>query len=293
MRARTFGYFFRESLRNLSRNGLMALAAATTIVVSLLIMGVFMIVIDNLNYLSEQAKKQVQLRVFLMPDTTLDQAMALRDEIKTFSALGVRQVTFVSKQKAAEEVERIWKVPDLFAENDENPLPDMLQVELKRGAQIQPLADKIKILPGVAEVLYQDFIRSMLIVVQIVWVVGITLILVVSFGVLYIIVNTVRLTVFARRKEIEIMKLVGATDWFIRWPFILEGLILGLCGACLAAIVLSKGYYFLYKSVHQTIIIPLAPESLINNQLLLYLLPAGILFGVLGSLMSVKKFLRE
>jgi cell division transport system permease protein len=293
VKARTFGYFFKESCRSIGRNGLMSLAAATTIIISLLIMGVFMILITNLNYVGEQAKSQIQLRIFLQENLPFEQAMALRDEIARYKSDGVRSVRFKSKQEVAVEVERTWKLPEFFTSGDDNPLPDMIQVELDRGAKIEQLIDKIKVLPGVSEIVYLDFIRTMLLVVQILWVVGLALILVVSLGVLYIIVNTVRLTVFARRREIEIMKLVGATDWFIRWPLILEGMLLGIVGAVLATVALSKGYYFLFKSVRQITVIPLVPEPRVNGLLLMCLFPAGILFGTLGSILSIKRFLKE
>jgi len=293
LRARTFGYFLREAGRGLSRNGLMAFAAATTITLSLLIMGVFIILVTNLTYLGERAKAQIQLRVFLGPEVSPEEAIGLREEIQGFRQDGVRRVRYVSKQAAAAEVERTWGVPELFVDMGENPLPDAIVVELDRGAKVDRLVRKLKALPGVADVAYLSFIHTLLLVVQVLWVVGVALILVVSLGVLYIVVNTVKLTVFARRREIEIMKLVGATDWFVRWPFVLEGLILGLTGAGLATAVLSKAYYFLFKSVSQMPAIPLVAEARVNHWLLLVLLPVGAFFGASGSLLSVKKFLRE
>lgn len=292
LKARTFGYFLGEAVRGLNRNGLMALAAFMTITISLLIMGVFMILIANLTHLGERAKSEVQLRVLLDQQVTPEEAMRLREQIDGYRADGVRKVTYVSKEQAAREMERAFDVSNLFSGFEDNPLPDALVVELARGANVDRLVDRINALPGVAEIVYRDFIRTILVALQILWVVGIIIILVVSLGVLYIVVNTVRLTVFARRREIEIMKLVGATNWFVRWPFVLEGTILGLLGASLASIILSKAYYFLYQSVSQLPVIPLVPEPRINNLLLLLLFPAGVFFGVAGSVLSVKKFLR-
>lgn len=271
----------------------MVLAAATTITVSLIIMGVFMVLVTNLDYLGERAKAEIQLRVFLAKDISPDEAIALRTEIGTYREDGVRAVRYVSKEAAARDVERTWGVPELFAGMGDNPLPDMLVVELQRGAKVDKLVRRINGLPGVEEIVYRDFIRTVLLVVQVLWVVGIALILAVSLGVLYIVVNTVRLTVFARRREIEIMKLVGATDWFVRWPFVLEGLILGLIGAGVATVLLSKSYYFLTKSLSHIAVIPLVSEPRINNLLILVLFPAGAFFGIFGSLLSVKRFLRD
>ena len=133
MRARTFGYFLREAGRGLGRNGLMALAAATTIVISLIIMGIFMILIVNLNGIVERAKAQIQLRVFLATEISPDEAMGLCQEISGYREDGVRKVQFVSKQAAAKDVERTWGLPELFSGMGENPLPDTIVVKLERG----------------------------------------------------------------------------------------------------------------------------------------------------------------
>ncbi|MGD9154367.1 MAG: FtsX-like permease family protein, partial [Bacillota bacterium] len=102
-----------------------------------------------------------------------------------------------------------------------------------------------------------------------------------------------RLTVFARRKEIEIMKLVGATDWFIRWPFLLEGMMIGLGGALISVVFLSKGYHLLIQYIKQLApFIPLLSERSVNNGMLTILAVAGFAFGAIGSMVSIKKFLR-
>lgn len=293
MKFRTFGYFFREAGRGLGRNGLMALAAATTMIVSLVILGVFMIVSTNLNHFADQAKNEIQLRIILKSDVTVVKAMRLRDLIvSTYKKDGVKSVKYISKEAGAADFEKTWKLPELFSDMEDNPLPDVLVVQLERGADINGLVAGINAMPGVGEIVYREFIHTLLLAVQILWIVGLALIALVSLGVLYIVVNTIRLTVFARRREIEIMRLVGATGWFIRWPFIMEGLILGLLGAVIAIVLLSKGYYFLFKSVRQIAIVPLASESSINTKLMLILLPAGLIFGIAGSFLSVKKFLR-
>jgi cell division transport system permease protein len=118
-------------------------------------------------------------------------------------------------------------------------------------------------------------------------------VVIITLVVSYIITNTIRLTVFARRKEIEIMKLVGATDWFIRWPFMLEGIILGLGAAIIAVIILSKSYMFLGQYIKQLApFIPLLSERTVNQGLVWFIPGAGFLFGLIGSVWSIKKFLR-
>lgn len=288
MKVKTLGYFVKEASMGLSRNGLMSLTAVVTITLSLLIFGCFYIVINNFNYFAEMAKSVLELRVYLKDGTD---PVAL--ETKIIELAGVKDVRFVSKEAGAKWLEKTLGVKDLFVTSD-NPLPDMINIKLKEKARVKPLVEQVSMMEGVDEVEYgKTFVEMMLIVIQIVWVVGISLVLIVAIVVLYIIFNTIRLTVFARRKEIEIMKLVGATDWFIRWPFMLEGIILGLSGALISGFVLSKGYHVLHQYLRQLApFIPLVSENTINNGMFLIIGGAGLTFGAIGSMMAIKKFLR-
>lgn len=288
MKLKTFWYFTKEASIGLSRNGLMTLATIVTITLSLIVLGSFHIVIANTNFLMNKAKEVLELRVYLKDD-----ADPYELQSKIIEYPGVKDVTYISKEKGAEWLEQNLGVKDLFKATD-NPLPNMINVKLQDDAKVKTLAKKIEALPGIDEVEYgESFIEMMLIIVQIVWILGISLVAIIGIVVLYIIVNTIRLTVFARRKEIEIMKLVGATDWFIRWPFLIEGILLGLTGSIVALLLLSKGYGLLTQYIKQLApFIPLLAEQVINRQMLVLMTALGIFFGMLGSLLSLKKFLR-
>ncbi|NLY76241.1 MAG: ABC transporter permease [Firmicutes bacterium] len=288
MRIKTFWYFAKEAWIGLGRNGLMTIATIVTITLSLIILGFFYIIIANGNYLLDAAKGVLELRVYLKDDAD---PYALQSKIIEYQ--GVKDVSFVSKEESAEWLEKNLGIQDLF-KTMENPLPNTINIKLRDDAKVRTLAQKVAALEGVDEVEYgETFIEWMLIAVQIVWVLGIGLVTIVGIVVLYIIVNTIRITVFARRKEIEIMKLVGATDWFIRWPFLIEGIILGLIGAVIALLLLSKGYYLLLQYIKQFApFIPLLTEQAINRQLFVITLGLGFSFGVIGSMLSLKKFLR-
>lgn len=288
MRIKTFWYFAREAAIGLSRNGLMTIATTVTITLSLIILGFFYIIIANGNYLLDAAKGVLELRVYLTDDAD---PYALQSKIIEYQ--GVKDVSFVSKEESAEWLEKNLGIQDLF-KTMENPLPNTINIKLRDDAKVRTLAQKVEALEGVDEVEYgETFIEWMLIAVQIVWILGIGLVTIVGIVVLYIIVNTIRITVFARRKEIEIMKLVGATDWFIRWPFLIEGIILGLIGAVIALLLLSKGYYLLLQYIKQFApFIPLLTEQAVNRQLFVITLGLGFSFGAIGSMLSLKKFLR-
>ena len=288
MKIRTMWYFTREASLGLSRNGLMTLTTIVTVTLSLIILGTFYIVIANANYLMDMAKGVLELRVYLN-----DQADPYILQSRIIEFQGVKGVAYIPKEKGAEWLEINLGVKDLFRVTD-NPLPNMISIKLQDEARVKTLAQKVRALDGVNEVEYgETFIEMMLIITQIVWALGIGLIAIIGMVVLYIIVNTIRITVFARRKEIEIMKLVGATDWFIRWPFMIEGIILGLAGSSIALLLLSKGYSLLVQYIKQMApFIPLLAERLINRQMFVLMTTFGTFFGALGSILSLKKFLR-
>jgi cell division transport system permease protein len=288
LKVKTAGYFVKEASTGLTRNGWMSLAAVITISLSLIILGCFYIVVSNFNHFAQMAKGVLELRVYLKDGVDPNSIQAQIVELE-----GVKSVRFVSRVDGAKWLEKSLGVQELFV-TDDNPLPDMINIKLKDDAKVKKLVAQVKLITGVDEVEYgKAFVEAMLIVVRIVWVLGFSLVIIIALVVLYIIINTIRLTVFARRKEIEIMKLVGATDWFIRWPFMLEGIILGLSGALLSAIILSKGYHFLYQYIHQLApFIPLLSERMINQKMFLLISLVGLAFGAIGSTMSIKKFLR-
>ena len=288
MKIKTMWYFTREASIGLTRNGLMTIASIGTIILSLIVLGSFHIVIANTNYLMDMAKGVLELRVYLEDGAD---PYALQSQIIEYQ--GVKDVTYIPKEKGAEWLEKNLGVKDLFKATD-NPLPNMINIKLQDDAKVKTLAKKVGTLDGIDEVEYgETFVEAMLIIVQIIWVLGISLVVIVGIVVLYIIVNTIRITVFARRKEIEIMKLVGATDWFIRWPFMIEGILLGLIGSTVALLLLSKGYSLLVQYIKQLApFIPLLAERVINRQMFVLMTTLGIFFGMLGSMVSLKKFLR-
>jgi cell division transport system permease protein len=288
LKIKTAGYFFKEASTGLSRNGWMSLAAVITISLSLIILGCFYVVVTNFNHFAQMAKGVLELRVYLKDGVDPSPIQAQIIELD-----GVKSVRYVSREDGAKWLEKSLGVKELFVTSD-NPLPDMINIKLKDDVKVKSLVKHISTLAGVDEVEYgKTFVEAMLVVVRIVWVLGFSLVVIIGIVVLYIITNTIRLTVFARRKEIEIMKLVGATDWFIRWPFMLEGIILGLSGALMSAIILSKGYHFLFQYINQLApFVPLLSERAINGKMFSLISAAGFAFGAIGSMMSIKKFLR-
>lgn len=293
MKANTLMRCFREAWRSLGRNGLMTLASVGTVTVSLLVLGSFFLLATNLNHAAGRALGSVYMRVILSDDADFNATERIRTWLGKQE--GVARCSFVSREDAMKRLENMYGRHDgLFQEGDEQILPESFDVSLTRDANPRRMAAGLRRLAGVSEVLYgQDFYSKMSVVARLAWIGGMIVFGLIAFGVLFIITNTIRLTLLARRREIEIMGLVGATDWYIRWPFLFEGLLIGTFGAIIAAILLSRGYYFLVKRLTETApFLNLLRYREVQTQLTWAVLGAGALFGLVASTISIKRFLR-
>ena len=294
MKISTAEYFITESLNSIRRNGLMSLASLMTVALSLLILGVFIILVMNLNHMASVLESQVQVTVYLQD--TLKEVEVREVGTRITKLPGVTRVNFIAKEEAMNRFkQRLGEQQGLLAELGEaNPLPNSFEVKLDRPERVKPVALAIAQLKGVEAARYgQEVVEQLFNLTRMVRIFGVVLILFLGLAALFIIVNTIRLTVFARRREIGIMKYVGATDWFIRWPFIIEGVLLGFLGACIAVLPLTQFYSMLTGQVYESLaFLPLLPKYPFMGYVNIFLLCAGIGIGALGSVISVKKFLK-
>ena len=294
MKISTAEYFITESLNSIRRNGLMSLASLMTVALSLLILGVFIILVMNLNHMASVLESQVQVTVYLQD--TLKEVEVREIGTRITKLPGVTRVNFIAKEEAMNRFkQRLGEQQGLLAELGEaNPLPNSFEVKLDRPERVKPVALAIAQLKGVEAARYgQEVVEQLFNLTRMVRIFGVVLILFLGLAALFIIVNTIRLTVFARRREIGIMKYVGATDWFIRWPFIIEGVLLGFLGACIAVLPLTQFYSMLTGQVYESLaFLPLLPKYPFMGYVNIFLLFAGVAIGALGSVISVKKFLK-
>lgn len=294
MKISTAEYFITESVNSVRRNGLMSLASLMTVALSLLILGVFIVVVMNLNHMASALESQVQVSVYLQ-DTMKE--LEIREVGTRITKLpGVTRVTFVGKDEAMQRFkQRLGEQQGLLAELGEtNPLPNAFEVKVDKPERVKPVAMAISQLKGVEAARYgQEIVEQLFGLTRMVRIFGMILIVFLALAALFIIVNTIRLTVFARRREIGIMKYVGATDWFIRWPFIIEGVMLGAFGAGISVLLLTQFYSMVTGQVYESLaFLPLLPKYPFLHWINLFLMLAGIGIGALGSLISVKKFLK-
>ena len=294
MKIRTLEYFVKEAAISLKRNNLMSFASITTVAISLVILGLFLIMVMNLNNMAAHLESQVQINVYLEDNLSEAERYEIGNNIKKIK--GVEEITFVTKDEAIERFrERLGEQKYLLdALDDANPLPYSYEVKLTLPEQVKSAAAEIAEYPGVKTAKFgQEAIEQLFKLTHMIRVFGVVLILFLVFATLFIISNTIRLTVFARRKEIGIMKYVGATDWFIRWPFIMEGMALGFGGALIATLVLRTSYSAITNQIYQAFMfLPLIPQYPFLNNLTILLIVLGMIIGALGSAISLKKFMK-
>jgi len=293
MKFRTLRHSFKEALRSIKRNGLMSIVSITTVMVSLLILGILILLVSNVNFMADNLEKKLEISVYLEDNLSDAQLRLLKMDIEKIA--GVKSVKFVSKEEGLENFKaQIGDNGEIFSLLEKNPLPDTFEIKTDQPEMIKSISEKIAKLDGVSEVEYgREVVEKLLKVTNAIQKIGAILIIALVIATVFLISNTIKLTVFARRKEIHIMKLVGATNWFIRWPFIFEGMILGFIGAMLASLILLEGYQLLVKNLYNTIpFIPLVAPSSISTHAMSVLIVLGIGIGIIGSVLSMRKFLK-
>lgn len=292
MRIRTLTYFFREASSNLKRNNSMSLASVGTVMVTLTILGMLFLALANLYNITNTVESKVEMRVFIREGVSEEERQAIGEKIS--KVVGIKKVQYVSRDTALRRLKKqLGENADLVKIIGENPLPDSYQIRVNDTSELKAIADVVTTFAGVEEVNYgQDFVDKLMAVSRLLMAFTIFSSIAAVTAVLFIIVNTIKITVFSRRREIEIMKLVGATDWFIRWPFILEGAIIGLFGGTLSVLTCAGVYKLATAKMYSSApFIPIIFGGAVLGDLALIIVPFGMVIGVIGSAISIRKFL--
>ena len=297
MKIRTLGRHVREGVKNLGRNGWMSFASISAVTFTLFILGVFLVLAMNVNFFAQSVEKQVEIRVFMADLTTKENLQQFEQDVRALDK--VESVQFISKDEGLKQFrESMGEKAYLFDGLEKgNPLPDAFVVKAKMPQDTAVLAAQIKQMKNVRSLNYgEGTVEKLFAATDTVRNVGIGFIIGLGFTAMFLIANTIKLTIVARRREIEIMKLVGATNWFIRWPFFVEGLLMGITGALIPIVILGVGYYYLLDAIKSsfeaTQLFTLLPLFPLVYQVALALLAIGAFIGIWGSLVSVRRFLR-
>lgn len=294
MTIRKAEYFFVEAIGSLKHNRLMALAAVTTMAISLLILGMFFVMVMNINHIASNIESQVQISAYLKQGVTAEQMNEIGKRVAGIE--GVASVKFVDKETALKIFrERLGENKAILeAMGDTNPLPDYFEIQAKNASDVKKIALQLERSGDFENVKFgQEIIEQLFRLTKFIRAVGIIVIVFLALAALFIISNTIRITVFARRREIQIMKYVGATDSFIRWPFVLEGIILGLGGSLIAVLLLSWTYSAVVDMTTRSLtFLPIIPKypllTLVNSGIIL----VGCGIGAIGSGISIRRFMK-
>ncbi|MCA1012278.1 permease-like cell division protein FtsX [Halobacillus halophilus] len=296
MKLKTFGRHGKEGVKNITRNRWMSLASISAVTVTLLLVGVFAALLLNLNHIGSQIEENVEVRVFM--DLTLEEPgqNELKDKLQDIPE--VDTVTFQSKEEGLEKlIDSLGEEGEVFESlKDENPLNDVYIVKTKNPEDTIQVAQSIKSFENVEKVEYaKETVQRLFNVMDLARNIGLAIIAGLLFTAMFLIANTIRITIVARRKEISIMKMVGATNWFIRWPFLVEGILIGMLGAAIPIAVVVFGYRYLFQEVttrYPTLFVELLPVYPFVWKVSILLILMGIIIGLWGSFTSIRKYLK-
>lgn len=299
-------YYFREALTSFKRNWVMSLASVTTIFVSMLLVGAFVIVGIVVGGMTRQLERRVEIIVYLkdgLPGTEQGRADLDAFQKAVLALPEVETVTYVSKTEALERMrERLKDDAEMLEQLQGNPLPASYEIKMRDPRQVEVVVSKLKAIPPFKsivdkadrDVVYgQKTVRRLFQLTRVGRIVFGVFIALLAFASLVLIANTIRLAIFARRKEIAIMRLVGASNWFIRWPFLVEGMLQGAIGAVLAILVIAvaRGQFFpQIEGVLQFMHVSLSSGDF--GRLMLVLAASGVVIGFMGSAIALRRFLK-
>lgn len=294
MKIRTWAFFTGQAFTSMRRNSWMTVASVGTVAVTMIVLGVFLLLAGNLTNFAGNLESQVKISVYLQDEITSEQIDELAQQCTSLEQVAL--VKYVSKEEA------LLKMRDMYGESadflagleEDNPLRNGFELHTHRPEQVLDIVPVLRTLDGVSEVLYgQGVVEQLFAVTGVLRVVALGLMLGLAGAATFIIANTIRITVFARRREINIMKYVGATDWFIRWPFVIEGMTLGLIGSLFAAGLVAWAYQATVGSLAVSIpFLPLVKPWPFLLGITGWLILIGTAIGVIGSTVSLRRFLR-
>ncbi|RAP73912.1 permease-like cell division protein FtsX [Paenibacillus montanisoli] len=304
MKFSTLVRHLREGVKNVVRNGWMTFASVSSIIISLFILGAFLLLAMNVNNLADQIESQVQIRVYLQLNTDDAKINELKNTIGNIPE--VSKIEFVSKEKGLEALRESMGADgaELLEGYDQtnNPLPDSFTVEVFEPQKIAYAAKQIEAIgktdesSPITSVKYgKGTVESLFKIMNAVRNIGLVIVAGLGVTAMFLISNTIKTTIVARRREIGIMKLVGATNNFIRWPFFIEGALIGCFGSVVTVVLLLVGYSRLVE-VSQVelglMMIKLVTLKDAGYTVSVLILGLGTLIGIWGSTLSVRKYLK-
>jgi cell division transport system permease protein len=294
MKINTVNYLLGDAFKSLKRNKTISIASIITVLITFAVLGTFLLVAENANQIIAGVEDKIEIKVYLKEDIKLIEEREI--QVKLREQAGVSDVTYESKEEAYKTVEE--SNPDLLKGYtlEKNPFPASYIVKIGDTNEIENIISAIQELPGVEDIKrQQETIDTIQTMVKGIRLVGVGLFVILIGVSIFLIMNTTKLTVYARRREVGIMKFVGATDWFIRWPFIIEGMVIGVLGSVLSTVALYFLYKFSYGYITSTLtmlLVPLVDPSFIFSGMIFEFIGGGVLVGGVASFLALRKFLK-
>ncbi|ABW19794.1 permease-like cell division protein FtsX [Alkaliphilus oremlandii] len=297
MKARTTKYIFKQGFTGLWRNRGMTVASISSVAASLMILGLVITLVLNITNAASLAQMQFdEIQIYLQDDLSVEEIEGIGKEIEQIQ--GISYVTYETKERALEKMKEKWGEQGYLLETlEENPLPNSYIIQVENLESADSVVSALKSLQGIDEIkYYKELVDQLLNVAKFIRTVGLVIISILVLVAIFIISNTIKLALNARRQEIEIMKDVGATNWFIRWPFLLEGMLLGLIGAALSIGIVYFGYQYAFNLITSKFYVVFGSYMIsVNTMLNKIIWMFGILgtgVGALGSIISLRRYLK-
>jgi len=296
-------YFFSETFTSFKKNFLMGFTAITTVAITLFIVGFFAVLVFDIQSIINSIRGQVELAVYLKDNITPELNDYIKDEISSWEETG--NIIYISKEQALERFKEQNEGSDILKEIQGNPLPASFEITLNDPEKVELVALRFmdkdgNYIEGIDDVVYgQSYVNKLFSITAIIGTIVLLIIIVLLLATIVLIFNTIRLSIYARRKEIEVMKLVGASNWFVRVPFLFEGFFEGFIGSLLASIMLYiMGKFLLIKGerviVETMRIKDLAILGSLNIIVYIYagMIIFGGLLGIISSVIALRRYVK-
>jgi len=293
MKLYSFRYIGPQAIKSMKGNGWMTFAAILTITISLFLCAFFWLIITNIDANATKAEDNVRVMAYLDFDMTKAEYSIIETELEQLE--GVKEVSFISKEEGLESLSGRFDDADLLESMDgNNPLPDAYSITASGPEYVEEIYLQVKEMDGIYEATYgEETVEKLFTFTDTLRKAGIVVMALLLVAAIVLIAMAIRLTIVARKKEIMVMKWCGATDAFVRWPFFLEGIILGLLGAFLALVLALVLYGTAADHLASTIsFMTILPLGEIWGEATLFIMGAGFILGAVGSLIPLSRFLK-
>jgi len=294
MKISTIKYFIIDALKSLKRNKTVSIASVATVAATLFILGVFLLIVFNVNAGVQELGAKLEVKIYLNDSVTISDKSAIERALNNVK--GVTEVRFEDKTDALNKVKQQFGSDSkslVQGFEKTNPFPNSYVVRVDKPEVVSSVVKAATGLKGIEQIKdVRDVVNKIIKITDTLKIIGFVLFVILISVSLFLIGNTIKLTVYSRKKEIGIMKFVGATDWFIRWPFIIEGMLLGISGAIISTGVLYYAYRLVFLKYTSAIlgVTLMNPQFILSTTLWQFML-GGLIIGAIGSSISIRKFL--